>query len=632
MIPVFFMHFVLHLLEISGNSSQKNILRFCYVLQGLFIATIVFSPSSFFGGINPKLSFNFFPNPGLLYTPWMLTFFVSVIYDHMLIFKGWLSAHGDFRRQFAFFFFGNLLGYAGGIGCFLPVYGISVLPFPYGSYGVVVFSVVTAYTVLKHRFLEIESFLRKTVVFAGLVSFVFGTVTLITFLLRDVLESFLGLTERRLTIISILVIVSLYRQIEKTLTGLTDRYLFQKKYDYKALLRRFIDEVVTVLDLKRLVEMTVERLTTTMRLERCALFLLDAGTRRYQPAASRGWPEAPASMEEGEELVTLLQRTQEPLLRKSPTHRVLPERLVARLDQLHAQVCLPLVLHNELIGVLTLGKKKSDADYTPDDLDLLVPLAKTAAIAISNAQLVAEAAQKEKLALIGTLTAAINHEVCNPLNNAKVRSEGFVIKLRRGLLDALTKTELERKVIELLEANNAAIDQAAGVTTRLSNFAKPVREPTRESVMLHPVLKEVLAVLGHDLELKRIEVHQDIPPDLPPLSADPKQLQEILFNLLRNASQAIASAGTITIRAWKTTQERVSIEMADTGCGMDEMTLARLFTPFFTTKANGEGTGLGLFVVEQLVKRNEGSMTVRSRPGVGTTFLLEFPIHEPSFT
>ena len=292
--------------------------------------------------------------------------------------------------------------------------------------------------------------------------------------------------------------------------------------------------------------------------------------------------------------------------------------------RLQAEVCLPLVMRDDLVGILALGHKKSDEPYAKEDLEILTTLAKTLAIAISNALLAAEAAQKEKLAVIGTLAAAINHEVCNPLNNIKVQAEGFLLQLQRGLLGPLSRQELEQKVTQIMQTTMLEIDRTAAITTRLSNFAKPAREPVTEPVDLNKTADEVYSLLGHDLELREIAIERAIPQDIPRLLVDHRQLQEILFNLVRNAGQAIGQKGKVTIRASRNGDSRVNVEIADTGPGIPPEILQRLFTPFFTTKGEGKGTGLGLFVIKRLVERNEGTISVDSTVGVGTTFRLEF--------
>ena len=116
-----------------------------------------------------------------------------------------------------------------------------------------------------------------------------------------------------------------------------------------------------------------------------------------------------------------------------------------------------------------------------------------------------------------------------------------------------------------------------------------------------------------------------MPLDLPKIAVDRRQLQQVLFNLIRNAGQAIAPPGKIWVRA-NANGERVKIEIVDTGAGIPPDKLEKIGNPFFTTKEPGKGTGLGLFITRQLIESNKGRMRVESVVGKGTTFILDFPI------
>jgi len=135
--------------------------------------------------------------------------------------------------------------------------------------------------------------------------------------------------------------------------------------------------------------------------------------------------------------------------------------------------------------------------------------------------------------------------------------------------------------------------------------------------------------VGHDLKLEKIEVKTELAPGLPPIVVDRRQFQEVLFNLIRNAAQAIKPPGTITVRAGEVAGGQVRVEIADTGSGIPPEKLGKIYDPFFTTKEPGKGTGLGLFIVRQIVERNRGRIWVESEVGKGTTFFLEFPAGSP---
>jgi len=282
--------------------------------------------------------------------------------------------------------------------------------------------------------------------------------------------------------------------------------------------------------------------------------------------------------------------------------------------------------------VLCLGKKKSDEEFTQDDLDTFRQVAGTLAIAVANAQQAEEvartqavAAQNEKLAVIGTLSAGINHEICNPLGIVKAQCEAFLLDQEDGILIGKTSQEVLDRTATIMRVALKQIDRATAITQKLSNFAKPIKEMKAESVSVAQEVDEVILLVGHDLKLEKIEVKKEIEPDLPSIIADRRQLQEVLFNLVRNAGQAIQPPGTIWVRAHAGAEGQVRIEIADTGSGIPADKLEKIYDPFYTTKEPGKGTGLGLFIVRQIVERNKGRISVESVVGKGTTFFLDFP-------
>jgi signal transduction histidine kinase len=282
--------------------------------------------------------------------------------------------------------------------------------------------------------------------------------------------------------------------------------------------------------------------------------------------------------------------------------------------------------------VLCLGKKKSDEEFTSEDVKDLETVAKTLAIAIANAQQAdelaktqAEAAQREKLAVIGTLSAGINHEICNPLGIVKAQCEAFLLDVEDGILIGKSSQDMLDRTTTIMRGALKQIDRATAITQKLSNFAKPIKEAKSEPVSVAQEIDEVLLLIGHDLQLEKIELIKEIQPDLPPIVADRRQLQEVLFNIIRNAGQAIKPPGTIWVRAHTGENEHVRVEIQDTGSGIPPDKLGKIYDPFFTTKEPGKGTGLGLFIVRQIVERNRGRISLESAVGKGTTFFLDFP-------
>jgi len=626
LIPVFLFH-VVHVL--CGLSRKK--LLFAVYLQGAFFLAMI-PTRLFISGLRFAFSEFYYATPGPLYAFFFVFWTVIVIFSHYQLLLTFIKSKDIKRRQILYFSVGAILGFAGGVTNFFPVFNINL--YPYGNFAIPLYCVVVTYAIFRYKLMEIDVILKKTLVFAGLFASVFAILVLPTLIIQEFVVSRMSFGGRLVGLgISTVLIVLVLRPLHNFLVGITDKYLFQKKYDYKELLRTFTSEVLTVLDLNKLMRLTVFKLADIVKVETCALLLLDEEMDGYRMVASHGLKNKEIFLNRKNTLASFMERTRVYLsiLHQGKDSRI-PKNIIRDMNMLKVELAIPLVLHERMIGILTLGAKKSDAAYVQDDIDILLPLARTLAIAISNAELFeellktqAEAAQREKMAVIGTLSAGINHEICNPLGIVRGQCEAFLLNLKDGFYKGKSDKELIEKAITIMNKTIKEVDRATGVTKRLSSFAKPVKEHRPDEVRIGDEVDEVMALVGHDLKLDKIDVVKDIPMDLPNVLADRKQIEEIFFNLIRNAGQAIGERGRITIRVRSDGNSKVFIDIEDTGHGIPPDKLDQVFNPFYTTKEPGKGTGLGLFIVRQVVEKNKGRISVKSKMGEGTRFRLEFP-------
>jgi signal transduction histidine kinase len=294
-------------------------------------------------------------------------------------------------------------------------------------------------------------------------------------------------------------------------------------------------------------------------------------------------------------------------------------------------LAVPLVKEDGILGTLIASnRKRLGYLFTKEDEELLVTLSNHIAIAIANAKLFeelsrtqAEAAQQEKMAVIGTLSAGINHEIKNPLSIIRGVCELFALKAANSTPS--TTGELINEAKAIMEQVIRQADRASVIATRLANFAKPATGQS-ERVTIYKEIDEVLGLVGYELRFAEINVEKRIENDLPDILVNRRQFQEVLFNLIRNAAQAIDKKGTISIAA-RTSDGRVVIDIQDTGSGIPEDKVDKLFGAFFTTKGPGKGTGLGLYIVRKIVEKNGGAIYLKeTQVGKGTTFTLEFRV------
>ncbi len=227
--------------------------------------------------------------------------------------------------------------------------------------------------------------------------------------------------------------------------------------------------------------------------------------------------------------------------------------------------------------------------------------------------------QAEKLATLGELIAGIAHELNNPLSAMM----GHAQLLRMNHKDPPTAARVEK----LLEA----AQRATRIVRNFLTFARR-HKSEKVAVSINEIVTKTLEFLAYQLRVANVEVQTALAPDLPPIAGDPHQLQQVLINLVNNASQAMAAAkGQRTLRvASEVAPDRVAIRVAvaDDGPGIPPDHLRRIFEPFFTTKPPGEGTGLGLPIAKGIVAEHGGTLEVESELGRGTTFVLTLPVSE----
>ena len=256
--------------------------------------------------------------------------------------------------------------------------------------------------------------------------------------------------------------------------------------------------------------------------------------------------------------------------------------------------------------------------------------------------------QQEKMASLGQLAAGVAHEINNPmgfissnlasLDRYAERIIDFLDE-ERGFwggagfsetqLALLRQRRKELKIDFILEDIRSLVAESLDGAERVKKIVQDLKSFSRKDENEEKVadigqcLDTTINVIWNELKYKAgIEKEYG---DLPPLLCHPQALNQVFMNLLMNAAQAIDGQGTIRIRTWHQ-QQQIFVEIQDDGCGIPAENLGRLFEPFFTTKEVGQGTGLGLSVSYEIVKRHGGEIRVASTPGAGTTFTVILPV------
>jgi signal transduction histidine kinase len=248
--------------------------------------------------------------------------------------------------------------------------------------------------------------------------------------------------------------------------------------------------------------------------------------------------------------------------------------------------------------------------------------------------------QSEKLKSLGTLLSGVAHELNNPLSNISTSTE--ILK------EEIDESDIEYKKELLVQIENQT-DRARNIVRSLLEFSRD-KEFKKERVPLKSLIEETIRFVKGQIPTK-VGISIDIPDDIF-IFADKQRIQQAFLNLIKNAIESIADEGSVSIRAQKRRaidkieaeteiynylkyrgkctleEDTVDIEIRDTGEGIPHELLSKVFDPFFTTKDVGKGSGLGLFIVHEIIEEHDGCIAVDSEVGKGTTFLIRLPIKE----
>lgn len=284
-----------------------------------------------------------------------------------------------------------------------------------------------------------------------------------------------------------------------------------------------------------------------------------------------------------------------------------------------------IIVSGERRGMVEVvySEEKPELDEGPflkEEQNLIDTVAKEVAIIITRKQaeqdklgLQEQLRHADRLATIGQLAAGVAHELNEPLGNIL----GFT-QLAKKCQGLPKQAELDIEKILTASLN------AREVVKKLLIFARKL-PPRKTKVNLNQLVEEGLHFFESRCVKEGIELVRSLSPDLPEVAADPAQLNQVLVNLVVNALQAMPEGGRLKVQTLHE-GDHISLVIEDTGMGMGEEVLKKVFTPFFTTKDVGQGTGLGLPVVHGIVTSHGGSIKVESKVGYGTRFEIQLPV------
>lgn len=495
------------------------------------------------------------------------------------------------------------------------------VPLNYLTLGFAIFPAAMAYAIARHDLFGVDRMIRRAVAYAvvtGLIALVYSAfLAYVDYVaLPDMSES------AAIHVLVTMLLIAIFNPLRDRIQAVTDIVFFRAPYDYRRTVATASQALASLLDLDALVARLVGIITHEMQVERVEVWLRDAGgdefRREGKPAAT-----VPAALP----LVAALAAGGVPYARRGFVDDAPNDSAIAGLGAIGALLAVPLLFEQRLVGFLALGEKGSGRSYTTDDLALLGTLANQAAVAVQNARAyraLAEAnrelrdardqlVESERLAAIGELSAAVAHGIRNPVAGIKTAAELAIRDaapddpLRESFVDILTEADaLDSRISELLD------------------FARPFA-PHYAPADLGDVMRGSLHVLRRKITEHGVSVVADLPATLAPHELDEAQIEQVCLALVTNALEAMPEGGTLTVTIAPGGSDDHVLTIRDSGHGIADEELGKVFRLFYTRKARG--TGVGLATVKRIVDGHHGRIEVASTLGAGTEFRVTLPCH-----
>jgi len=386
--------------------------------------------------------------------------------------------------------------------------------------------------------------------------------------------------------------------------------------------REFAESLNLIEDFDQIALNMLGSIREAVPVERIVFFIYDGDVSQFRVGASSGLDESQLkglTISPQDRLAKWLKvnKTVLEVSRRAGVLDFLGDREQGIFKSLGFVLCLPLLSMNRLIGILCVGKRVPSGDFTRQEVAFIESLTPQAGIALENALLYKEQRERfrrmlraDRLATIGELAAGAAHEIRNPLTS---------IKSSLQYLETRCQVETEKKLLGVALQETDRID---GILSALLSFSRP-SEIKKERYDLVAILEETLSLLAFQARAAGVEPVTGFPETAVMLEGDKSQIKQLFLNIFLNGIQAMERGGKLSAEILPLDNGKVLVRVTDTGEGIAEENLDRIYDPFFTTKKGG--TGLGLSICYSIVKSHQGNIEVRSRAGQGTTVLVTFP-------
>lgn len=563
--------------------------------------------------------------------PWLF-----VIYSLKVLADKYAKSSSVERNQIKYVFIGLLLGYVVALTFNLDIPILWTSRFEWiGPLGPIFLVICTAYAILRHSLMDIEVVIKRGVVYSLLTALLTGLFVSVILISEQLFRGIIGYSSLWPGIIAAFVIALIFQPLRDNIQNLVDRIFFRTRYDYQRIINKYSSALAQPMtDLDRFSRLAPYLLAKSMKLSGASVMVHDRESHCYTVRAGEknareleGYSvseDSPLTSELLKRKRVLALEEVEYLARAEGKEKEKFAKIASEMKRLKTVLIIPSISESNyfkkptLLSTINLGGKLSEESFSREDISFLRTLANQATISIEYAFIFEEleknqerVVRSEKLAVVGTTTAGVAHELKNPLT--------YLSTLAQVLPKKWSDEEFRKSVGEMFPAE---VQRMQLIVEGLLDYSR-TRELTLKPLDIKTVVEKTIALLAYEIRKNNIYVKTDYRHSAK-ANGDPNRLMQVFMNLIANAVQAMGEKGGDLSIMTADAEGEVRISISDSGPGIPKDKLRKIFDPFFSTKE--AGTGLGLSICKKIVDEHKGSIFVDSTPGHGTTFTVCLPM------
>lgn len=635
LIPIFSTKFNYKLI---GKKENHRLITALYWFSAIFILSDL--GTGLVSKVVPIDGFKYWPMAGSIGIPFLIVWLGVIVYNVNMLWSKFLHSVAPYKSQFGLFLFATIIAYLGGISNYPLWWRIPILP--WGNIGVTFYVLVIAYGILTKNLFDIRLAISRTIVYTSIFGLILAAYGGAVFVLISLFNATFSWGIFLTNIISATIIGFSFEPIRDFLQEKTDRFLFKKEYEQQEVLKKLSDQLNNVLNMDEALSIVTQTLNKYLHLKSVLTVVFDNPdgiTINVQHFKQTGYSsKKDIILKDKDFFIPYFSQNPQILLTPELENAVNLEKqqlgqvshskkldlsshaiksaVLNRLQELSVYLTLPLYINNHLIGLTMIGNKLNNDPFNTQDLNLIESIGSETIASIEKARLYEGDQMKNEFISIAS------HELLTPIS----AMEGYVsivLNDHVGVVDKQAEDYLQ-KVYTSTQRLSLMVKDLLAASRLESGRIKLVLE----NVKIEKIIQETIDQFKIMSEEKGIPIVFDNQATNTEVFGDQARIFEILTNLISNALK-YTQKGQITIRT-EIKGNQMFINVQDTGIGIAKKDQAHLFQKFYRIQNEKTltimGTGLGLYIIKNMIEKMNGAITFKSVVDQGTTFTFNLPV------